>query len=41
MQAYEILQVARPDTVVLVEWVLVSHGFQAGDFFLLREDLVC
>lgn len=37
-KTYQVLQFPRPDVVVLVEWVLVSHSLQAGNILLLSND---
>lgn len=34
----QVLELTRPQAIVLIEWVLVSHGLQAEDFLLLGID---
>ena len=38
--AYKILQLARPQSIVLVEWMLVRHGLESGDFLFLGDDFL-
>lgn len=35
----QVLQLASPQCIILVEWMLVRHSLQAEDFLLLSEDL--
>ena len=38
--AYKVLQLARPQSIVLVEWMLVRHGLESGDFLFLGDDFL-
>lgn len=35
----QVLELARPQTIVLIEWVLISNSLQAEDLLLLGIDL--
>lgn len=40
-KVYQVLQFARPDSVIFVERMLVCDFCEAGDVFFLGEDLGC
>ena len=37
---YKILQLACPQSIVLIEWMLVRHGLESGDFLFLGDDFL-
>ena len=40
IMTYKILQLACPQSIVLVEWMLVRHRFESGDFLFLGDDFL-